>query len=647
MISFFRPEFLWVLLFVIVVIILHLIRRPTFTLLTFSTLMFFTSDAVMSSKNRRIFKLLQLIMRILAIMTIILLFARPYNKDNLLSAINDPTTPLYFWIDNTISMSYVTDSGTLSDRALNCVRKAASLKSAKTVHLFSNDAQEFSFVDDSIENEDLHYGEINFQQALHSFSDISRENGNAVLFVISDFQKQNAEYIDSIINETGRNLKNGIVLLSITPQNPYNISIHDADIQNGTVSGLLKQYGGRKDTIHLKCVVDDVDKGAAKVVSQRDSTMSFSIETGENLNINGYVQIQEHDPLLFDNSNYFTNSFRRKRKICVIGDTLVNYTIRAAIHAANNNTIINLYPERTVTFDSIDSSDVVILNAIKYPCGALNAFIMSKGTQCKSIICCVDPSEDYYGYYRDILSKAFNDGALKLQPVHNRNANPVLNDTLNDMWNKFRSFKIDNVEIYSYVTGISGTALLRYTTSDPFIIHKQDPEQRNWMIVTTSLGITVDNTLFQSSFYLPMIDRMIMFAGRLKKKSDLVLTCGKEIKNPFFNLHKENMLYDSHGNFMENLSGLSRLCLSEPGIYKVVSVNSDIVFVKVQYDSLESRIQYLSPKSIKGNKKNVLICSCEELLQLFTSNKAIGIEMFLWIFLGLFLLGEIFFSFKR
>jgi hypothetical protein len=586
-------------------------------------------------------------MRILAITAIILLFARPYHKNNVLSAINNPNTPLYFWIDNTISMSYVTDSGTLNDIALNCVRKAASIKNANTVYLFSNEAQEFIAADDSIGTADRHYGEINFQHAIHSFSEVSRENGNAVLFVISDFQKHNAEYIDSIVNETGSSLKNGIVLLSVTPQKPYNIAIHDVNVQNGTVNGLLRQYGGRKDTLHVNCNMGDVDKGTVKVVTQSDSIVSFLIETGENTNVNGYLHIQESDPLLFDNTYFFTDRFRLKKKICVIGDTITNYTIRAAIHATNNNTIVNLYPERAVTFDIIDSSDVIILNAIKYPCGALNAFIMSKGTQCKSIICCVDPSVNYNGYYRDILSKAFNDGALKLQTVNNRKANPVLNDTLTDIWNKFRSLKIDDVEIYSYVSGISGTVLLRYTTNAPFLLYKQDQEQRDWMIVTTSLGITADNTLFQSSFYLPMIDRMLMFISNVKKKSDLVWTCGKEIKNPFFNFSKDNLLYNSHGDFIENLSGLSKLYISEPGIYKVVSGTGDAVFVKVQYDSLESRINYFSPKSIKGNKKNLYISSSEELMNVFDSNKTIGIEMLLWIFLALFLLGEIIFSIRR
>jgi hypothetical protein len=608
--------------------------------------MFFKGDAVASSKSRRLLKLLQLLMRILVIIAIILLFARPYHNDNVLSAINNPNTPLYFWIDNTISMSYVTDSGTLSERALNSVKKAALLKGSNTVYLFSNEAQEFISVDDSIGANDKHYGEINFQQAIRAFSGVSRENGNAVLFVMSDFQKSSAMYIDSMLNETD-SLKNGIVLLSVTPQSPYNIAMHGADMQNGTVGGFLKQYGGKKDTLHVNCIIDEVDKGAISVVTQRDSTVSFSIETGLNLKQNGYLLIQESDPLLFDNKDYFTDSFRRKKRISIIGDTIANYTIRAAIHAANNNTVVNLYPERFVTFDILDSSDVIILNALKHPCGALNAFIMSKGTQCKSIICCVDPSENYRGYYRDILSKAFNGGVLKLQSEYNRNANPVISDTLTDMWKKFRSLKIDDVEIYSYVSGINGTILLRYTTNDPFLIHKQDLEQRDWVIVTTSLGITVDNTLFHSSFYLPMIDRMMLFADKVKRSSDLVWACGKEIKNPFFNLRKENLLYNSRGDFIENLSELPRLYLDEPGIYKVVSGNSDVVFVKVQYDSLESRINYLSPKSISGNKKNIYTSSSEQLMQVFNSNKTIGIEMLLWIFLMLFLLGEIIFSIRR
>lgn len=647
MISFFRPEFLWLLLIVIAVIVLHLIRRPAFTLLTFSTLMFFTSDAIVSSKSRRLFKLLQLLMRLLAIIAIILLFARPYQKDNILSAINNPATPVYFWIDNTISMSYSSDAGTLSDIALKCVRQAALYKRTNTVYLYSSEAQAFILVEDSILTDDIHYGEINFQHAMHFFSDVARENGNAVLFVISDFQQQNAEHIDSILNESASNVKNGIILLSVTPQEPYNNVIHDATIRGGTVSGFLSKYSGKMDTLHVNCVIDDVDKGGVTVVTQRDTTVLFSIQTAEKSGGSGYLRLQESDPLLFDNNTYFTDSFRRKKRISIVGDTSANYTIRAAIHAADNNTITNLYTERTVTFDILDSSDVIILNALRHPCPAMNAFINSKGTQCKAIICSVDPSENYKSYYLDIMLKAFNDGTLKILSAQNAVVNPVLSDTLSDMWNKFRSLKIDDAEIYSYASGFDGNVLLRYTTNDPFLIHKKDQEKREWIIITTSLGITNDNNLFQSSFYLPMIDRVMFFLNKVTKNRELVWTCGKEIKNPFFNLRKDNLLYNSTGSFVENLSGLPMITPGEPGIYKVVSGNEDVAYVKVQYDSLESRVQYSSPKRIKGDKKNMYICSSEELLHVFDSNRIIGIEMLLWVLLVLFLLGEIIFSVRR
>ncbi len=646
MITLFRPEFLWVLLFVIAVIIVHLIRRPRLTLLSFSTLMFFTSDAVMSSKNRRLLKLLQLLMRILAIITIILLFARPYHKNNVLSVINNPNTPLYFWIDNTISMSYVTDSGALGDIAINCVKKTASLKGTNTVYLFNNQAQEFISVDDRFETADKYYGENNFHYAIRSFLKVSREKENAVLFIVSDFQKSSTGFFDSILNENST-LENGIVFMSITPQSPYNVALYGAEMQKGTVYGFLSQHGGKRDTLRVHCVINEIEKGSVSVITQPDSTISFSIETGLNSNISGYLQIKDTDPLLFDNIDYFTDNFRQRKKISIIGDTNANYTLRAAIHAANKNAVVNLYTERDVSFSIIDSSDVIIINALRHPSGALNAFILSTGTQCKSIICCVDPSEKYSGYYRDILSKAFNDGALRLQSVHNSKTNPVLTDTLTDMWRNFRSLKIDDVEIFSYVSGINGTILLRYTTNDPFLVCKQDTQQRDWVIATTSLGITVDNTLFQSSFYLPMIDRTLLFTGKLKKNSDHVWICGKEIRNPFFDLRKKNLLYNSRGDFVENLSELYRITPAEPGIYKVVTENSDAVFVKVQHDSLESHLKYRSPDKFAENRENWYAGTCRELMQVLDSSTNADIEMFLWIFLTLFLLGEIVFSIRR
>lgn len=105
-ISFFNPQFFFALAFIVLIVLIHFLKRPRTISLNFSTLRFFTQNAVIQRKTRNLRKLLQLLTRCAIAAVIIALFARPFNSSEPLNKLHYPQTPVYLWVDPTLSMDY-------------------------------------------------------------------------------------------------------------------------------------------------------------------------------------------------------------------------------------------------------------------------------------------------------------------------------------------------------------------------------------------------------------------------------------------------------------------------------------------------------------------------------------------------------------
>jgi hypothetical protein len=304
--AFFRPEFFWALSFVAVILLLHLLKRPRSVQLDFSTLRFFQADAVTSSKYRNLRKLLQLLLRIITLLLIVILFARPFNPGNVVSFLGNPQVSVYVWVDNTFSMEYRTADGSLSKQANNIVDSLYGLlPSTGKMYLFDHGAGEFRMYGQ--QNKD-YPGIIDIRLAVEEFNKTKDKNSNAVLLICSDFQKNSCAIIDSALSSISN--IDPILLVSLTPQSPWNYTIDKVNLTEGTIRAKIFAFGKSLESAKVNITSNNMSYGGSVLSVGKNASDSISVETSISKMSMGCVNLEVNDPMQYDNVDYFSSDYK-------------------------------------------------------------------------------------------------------------------------------------------------------------------------------------------------------------------------------------------------------------------------------------------------------------------------------------------------
>lgn len=637
--AFFRPEFFWAFFFLAVIIMLHLLRRPRLVQLNFSTLRFFQSAAVSSSKYRNLRKLLQLLLRSFAALLIIILFARPFNPGNVLSFFGNPQTSVYIWVDNTYSMEYVTADGSLGEQSKSLIDSLyRMLPSSGKVYLFDHGANEFRLYGQQKKDSP---GKIDIELAVEEFNKTKDKNSNAVLVICSDFQANSCALIDSALSNVQH--LNPILLVSLTPKSPWNYAIKNVYVSEQTVQANVSAQGKSLEAAKVIISANKMSYGGKILSVKKDATDSISVETGVLRSSIGYVNLEADDPMQFDNVDYFSSDDKNSFNVTIVGNIQKNFVIGAALKASGllRWKSIALRSVAEVTYDELDSSDLVIVNALEGPSRALDAFLSTKGSPGRSVVFCVGSDESSLNWYQGLLASVFPDQSHIISKK-NVSVFPVLPDTVSNIWRKFPSIKIDEAAIVNYVSGFSGDVLLKFNNGDPFVWSAKDRAERNWIIFSTALGITTENNIYQTGFFVPLIDRLTHFLILKNQSSIAVWETGGLHRNPFFSSRYKVNVFDSQGKFVSDIAGQQFVRFNEPGIYRIVPEGDLPVLIKVRPDPRESMIQYSTPKISKQRERAVVLVDKDNLIKSVKNRSEIIVGMLPWIILIGVIVSEVF-----
>gem|GEM_PF-2110686 len=643
-VSFFKPEFFWALFFILVIILLHFFKRPRLTLLDFSTLRFFQADAVSSSRNRKLYKILQFITRVLAVITLIILFARPHDPRTAYSIFGNPQASVYVWIDNTFSMEYTKDSLSCKYNAETIVDSMhAILPSTIKLWCFDHQSKEFYLYGSQQELHSRFSGPCDIREAVDRFVKEAQAHPDAVFTVFSDFQKSTLPAIDSAF-ENWSTVKKPLILVSCTPELPWNYALQNAAVLENRVTAQIRTFNHTADAVRAVVTMNGINRGETAVNGvKRDSIATVSIETMKGMETDGLVSLDVNDPMSFDNKDCFSADHRSTLRIDIVGDRTRNYVISAALNAVSERDryVISLHNESDVTYEMLDSSDIVIVNALRSPSRALDAFVTSKGTSCKSVVFCISASDSSLVWSRELLARAFTDNVRSMSIVHDT-VYPVLPDTVSELWKQFPSRVINDLSITRYVRGFSGRPLVTFKNNDPFVLFTEDTKGKNWVVLTTSAGITDENTLFQNAFYVPLLDRCISFLNQKSRVSRTVWNAGEKYRNPFFRNDKRVSVYFEQTLISDNIAAQQLISFNETGIYRIVPDGEFPVFVKVQPDPAESVTLYGVPHIYSSVSSPVAHIENTEFIDTVHGKAASVRHIALWIVLVLLLLSEFF-----
>jgi hypothetical protein len=647
--TFYRPEFLWGLLFLGAVILIHLLRRPRAHPLDFSTLRFFQPQAVKATRMRRLRKLLLLLARLAAAALLVMLFAQPFNKHDRLSLLRDPNLTVFTWIDRTPSMQYTEGTVSLLSRAYAL---ADSLRSGmpRTVRHFQYDDGQHGFVPFDPAKPPpvrIRHGPPRLDKVLRAWDEGRSGCSLPLLVLMSDFQKSTSKPLDTLLDRIAPKASAAIMCVTLAPRAPWDYSVRDAQADGaGTVSATATAQGKRLDSEDIVVTASSIRAGQKRIsLPENDTTAVEVVAAGvAGTASGGNATLNVKDPLPFDNTVYFVSRNRRALRAIIAGDREKNFPLAAACRASGKDRWNPVADKESneVTFDDLDSSDVVILNAVNRSSRALGTFSGDRLSRGKTVLLAFGADDEGLGTSEAFVAKV-NKSSKPLRLVSlSTPAAILLSDTLSELWKGFPSLRTDEAAIYRYVEGLPGTVLLRLDNGTPLVTYVAGDQGCSWILVATPLGVTDANNLCETGFYVPFIDRLLRYSAGKNRVPPDAWTAGFERRNPMYGSGKGATVYDEEGKLLERWQSQPEVLFKQPGLYKIAPDNEEAYWAAVNPDPGESNLDYSLPVVPDMLKNNVLILTGQQLNDALTgSRRGSFLSYAPWLILILLLFTEV------
>jgi len=639
-ISFLNPQFFFALLFIAVIVLIHFLKRPRTISLAFSTLRFFTQNAVIQRKTRNLRKLLQLLTRCAMAAIIISLFARPFNPSEPLNKLHHPQTPVYLWVDPTLSMDYTDGPMSIGQIAHSIIDSLHKLiPNASKLFLFDHESKKFILKEKSTQFISSH-SPSDLENALEQIQNTDIKV-DPFLIILSDFQVPIKSVLEKGISKLDKRIN--VVCIPLTPDKPWNYSLAGAEIRNQsnmTVSTIVKAQGKKLNKGELVAETGRMRIGRAQV--QISENEKKTVEIAGNFpsgNLMGKVSLKPQDPLLFDNYAFFAQQASSSKRVLIVGDKTRCKPIAFALHSSSKDywspVILKDGPE--LIFDDLDSADLIILNESKKPLYALNAFLSDPSTVKKPVIfaCAVDENTKNV-----ILEEVLN--SSNLYPVHEYKTplSALLPDTTSQLWQHFPKITSEDVAVYRKCNGIEGEVLLRLTDGSPLMVKTTDKNGRFWIILTTPLGVKEANNLSETGFFVPMIDRICRSILSYNNLSNNSFVAGKVYRNPYFGSSSDMNIFDDQSKLIMIVDKNQPFFHYEkPGIYKIAPLGQPSFYLTVQPDSSESVLEYALPNTDKY--PGIVVKSREKFLEAVNGRGQTFLTNLIWVILTLLFLAEL------
>ncbi|MBN2189319.1 MAG: BatA domain-containing protein [Chitinispirillaceae bacterium] len=650
--SFYRPEFLWGLLFLGAVLCIHLLRRPPRLSLDFSTLRFFEVQAVKNARMRRLRRLLLLLSRLAAVTVLILLFAQPFDKNDPLNILRNPHLTVFAWIDRTPSMDYREGDCSLLDKAESLADTMMISLPSTVRHLRYDETRGgFTACEPAGTAGSLmagtRHGPPRLDKVFRAWNESRRDCSLPLLFLLSDFQRSTSAQLDTLFRRTLTTDRDParILCVDLSPHAPWNYSVRNTRLhESGKVSATVTAYGKNLDSAGLTVAIASV-RSARKTVSLRAGD-TISAETSAAVNasdaLGGCAALDVSDPLSFDNVDYFVSGGRIALRVLIIGDREKNFPLAAAFRSSGKNlwNPVTLRECSDATFDDLDSAEVIIINAVNRTSRPLEALFSGQASRGKTIMCAFDDSEQGFGACASLTAKVGR-SPDPLQPVSPAApAGVVFPDTISETWKGFPSLRTEESSIYRYVKGLPGTVLARLDDGTPFVTHISMENGGSFLFFATPLGATETNNLCETGFYVPFIDRITRYAANEHPDAAGIFTAGFERRNPLYGSGKGATVFGENGKILERWQSQPAVLFKLPGLYKVLPDGEEPYRLSVNAAPEESDCASRFPVIPEASVNNILILKEKSFKR--NLGGASKLQYFLpWSLLILFLLAEV------
>lgn len=375
---FVNPYFLFGLLALSVPVIVHLFNFRKFKRVYFTNVKFLQELQEKTKKQSQLKHIIILILRLLAIFSIVLAFAQPFIPVTKTNYNAEKGNAVSIYIDNSFSMEAETASGLLIDEAKNKGREIIkSYSNADVFQLLTNDFegkhQRFVSKDEFIELLE----DVKITPSFRKLSEVDKRQSdilnsypakNKVSFVISDFQKTFSD-IGSLKNDTLRNIFL-VPLLANKVNNVYIDScwftspVHQAG-QNVKLHIKLKNISETDfEKVPLKLMINNNQKAVSSfnIGAKAETEVVLSYIDNENGVHQGFAEIVDN-PITYDNKFFFSYNVSAKIPILCINGNKENVFLNSLL-GRDSAFAFNNISYQNIDYSSFSKYRLVIINEV-------------------------------------------------------------------------------------------------------------------------------------------------------------------------------------------------------------------------------------------------------------------------------------------
>ncbi len=340
--AFINPFFLYLLPLAGIPILIHLIGRRRYHKQEFSTLRFLKQLEVDLIRKLKIRQVFLLILRVLLIIIIILVFARPHRSTQSPGIYVAKGQTLYLIIDNSLSMQgQIRGTTILENGKVNIGTAADQIDFPVYLKLIETTVpwqiQDFGLINDPVELKNI-CGNVwqtnqggNIDQAFKRiFRDMQAENElSPAIWVLSDFQVtdwQKNVYADHPVDQLLDNTDSRLIAFPVRATID-NIALSSISVpaqifqtdQSVLVRGFLRNWTSEKRDVSVTLQLDDQKLGQALLTIQpsAEGSVQFEFIPSSPGNHKAYLNIPDDD-LLMDNQRYFSVDIPGKIRVLII-----------------------------------------------------------------------------------------------------------------------------------------------------------------------------------------------------------------------------------------------------------------------------------------------------------------------------------------
>ncbi|MFC0517824.1 BatA domain-containing protein [Mucilaginibacter angelicae] len=617
---FLYPAFLFALLSLAIPVVIHLFNFRKYKKVYFSNVQFLKEVQEQQASRRNLKERLILASRLLALLFLVLAFARPYIP-GAQNANAGKQQVISVFVDNSYSMQTLNREGSLLDEAK---RRAKEIASAYNINdRFQLLTQDFEGKHQRLLSRDEFNDAVdavmaspqsrNLQQVISRQENLLESQPEAVksIFIISDFQKNKNDKpvkADSSISINLVQLKAGS-LPNVAVDSVWLLSAVHRPGESEKLVVRLHNYAAEKaEKIPLKILINGQQKalGSFSINARevQNDTLSFSgLKAGWQ---RGEIQLQDN-PVTFDNEFYFSFNVKQQMPVLLIDGGTPNPYLKA-VFASDAFFAATRVADGNVDYAALNTYPIIIISDIKTIATGLAQQLRTYVTKGGTLVVFPSGEADLANYKAFLL--ALNTGypeKLVTQDVKVASINRQ-SQVFKNVFESFpQSPDLPLVKKY-YQLSKSSTkqeSLMNLATGEPFW-EGYSSGRGNVYICTVPLNEDFSN-LPRHALFVPVLFRMALLSGH---DQPLFYTLGTDdnFEVPPVQITEKQLLKLTKGDQsiipdVKQQEGSTLLYVSdqlrEPGIYSLRKQDSTLATLAFNDNRAESDMSYFTPTDLE------------------------------------------------